>query len=64
MNSEYFTTGALEEFGDFKVKEEAVRTLRYADDIVLRAKEGTVIQSMINKLIEIGSFYEIEMNAE
>jgi hypothetical protein len=51
LKSEYFTSGALEEFGDFKVKEQAVRTLTYADDFVLRAEEETVIQSMIDKLI-------------
>ena len=31
---------------------------------VLMAKEETVLQGMIDKLIEIGSFYGMEMNVE
>jgi len=64
LKSEYFTIGALEVFGDFKVKEQAFRTLKYAVDLVLQAKEETVIQSMIDKLTEFGSCYGIEMNVE
>jgi hypothetical protein len=64
LKSEYFTTEALECFGDFKVKEQAIRALKYADDLVLRTKKKTVIQSMIDKLIEIGSCYGIQMNVE
>jgi hypothetical protein len=39
-------------------------TLQYADDLVLMAKEETVLQGMINKLIEIGRCYGMEMNVE
>ena len=35
-----------------------------ADDLVLMAKEETVVQGMIDKLIEIGSCYGMEMNVE
>ena len=38
--------------------------LKYADDLVLMAKEETVLQGMIDKLIEIGSCYGMEMNVE
>ena len=34
------------------------------DDLVLMAKKETVLQVMINKLIEIGSSYGMEMNVE
>ena len=34
------------------------------DDLVLMAKEETVLQDMIDKLIEIGSCYGMEMNVE
>jgi hypothetical protein len=37
---------------------------RDADDLVLMAKEETVLQGMIDKLIEIGSCYGMEMNVE
>ena len=38
--------------------------MKYADDLVLLAKEGTVLQDMINKLIETGRCYGMEMNVE
>ena len=34
------------------------------DDLVLLAKEEKVLQDMIDKLIEIGGFYGMEMNLE
>jgi len=38
--------------------------VKYADDLALMAKEETVLQGMIDKLIEIGSCYGMEMNVE
>ena len=38
--------------------------MKYADDLVLMAKEEKVLQGMIDKLIEIGSCYGMEMNVE
>jgi len=38
--------------------------VKYADELVLMAKEETVLQDMINKLIEIGRCYGMEMNVE
>jgi len=64
LKNEYLTKGTLEGFGDFEVKEQVILTLRYADDLVLRAEEETVIQSMIDKLIETGRFYGMKMNVE
>jgi hypothetical protein len=51
-------------FGDFEVKEQEIRTLKYADQLVLRAKEDTVLQSMIDKLLEIERFSGMEMNVQ
>ena len=39
-------------------------TMKYADDLVIMAKEETVLQVMMDKLIEIGSCYGMEMNVE
>jgi hypothetical protein len=36
--------------------------VRYADDIVLLAKEETILQRMIDKLIEVGRGYGMEIN--
>ena len=41
-----------------------LQTVKYADDLVLMAKEETVLQGMIDKLTEIGRCYGIEMNVE
>ena len=38
--------------------------LKCADDLVLMAKEEMVLQGMIDKLIEIGSCYGMEMNVD
>jgi len=38
--------------------------VKYADDLVLMAKEETVLLGMIDKLTEIASFYGMEMNVE
>ena len=38
--------------------------MKYADDLVLMAKEETVLQGMIYKLIETGRYYGMEINVE
>jgi hypothetical protein len=38
--------------------------VKYADDLVLLAKEGKVLQDMIDKIIEIGRCYGMEINVE
>jgi hypothetical protein len=38
--------------------------VKYADDLVLLAKEEMVLQDMIDKLIEIGRCYGMDMNVE
>jgi len=41
-----------------------IQTVKYADDLVLMAMEETVLQGMIDKLIETGRYYDMEMNVE
>ena len=41
-----------------------IHTVKYADDLVLLAKEEKVLQDMIDKLIEIGRCYGMELNVE
>jgi hypothetical protein len=59
---ECLTKKALEGFGDFKIGGQIIQTVKYADDLVLLAKEEKVLQDMIDKLIEIGRYYGMEMN--
>jgi hypothetical protein len=37
--------------------------VKYVDDLVLLAKEGTVIQGMIDRLTETGKCFGMGMNA-
>ena len=64
LYSEYLTKEALEGMGDFKIGGQIIHTVKYADDLVLLAKEEKVLQDMIDKLIEIGRCYGMEMNVE
>ena len=54
MYSECLTKEALDGLGDFNNGGQIIQTVKYADDLVLMAKEETVLQGMIDKLIEIG----------
>ena len=54
----------MEELGDLKIGGKIIHTLKYADDLVLLAKEEKVLQDMIDKLIEIGRCYGMEINVE
>ena len=64
LYSECLTKEALEGFGDFKIVGQIIHAVKYEDDLVLLAKEETVLQEMNDKLIEIGRFYGMEMNVE
>jgi len=64
LYSEFLTKKAVEGFGDFKIGGQIIHTVKYADDLVLLAKEEKLLQNMIDKLIEIGGCYGMEMNVE
>jgi hypothetical protein len=64
LYSEYLTKEALEGSGDFKIGRKVICTVQYADDLVLLAKEETVLQGMIDRLNGIGRCYGMEMNVE
>ena len=46
------------------IRRQIIQTVKYADDLVLMAKEEMVLQGMTDKLIEIGRCYGMEMNVE
>jgi hypothetical protein len=64
LYSECLSNEALEGFEYFKTGGQIIHTVKYADDLVLLAKEEKVLQDMIDKLIEIGGCYGMEMNVE
>jgi hypothetical protein len=39
LYSEYLTKEAVEGFGDFKIEEQVIHTVKYADGLVLMATE-------------------------
>jgi len=53
LYSEYLTKEALEVFGDFEMGGQIIHTVKYADELVLLAKEEKMLQDMMDKLIEI-----------
>ena len=57
LYSECLTREALDGLGDFNIGGQIIQTVKYADDLILMAKEETVLQSMIDKLIESGRCY-------
>ena len=64
LYSECLTKEALDGPGDFNMGGQIIQTVKYADDLVLMAEEETVLQGMIDKLIETGRYYGMEMNVE
>ena len=64
LYSECLAKEALNGFGGFNFGGQIIQTPKYADDLVLKAKEETVLQGMIDKLIEIGRRYGMQMNME
>jgi len=55
---------ALDGLRDFNIGGQIIHIVKYANDLVLMAKEETVLQGMTDNLIEIGSCYGMEMNEE
>ena len=49
---------------NFNIGGQIIQTVKYADDLALMSKEEMVLQSMIDKLIEVGRCYGIEINVE
>ena len=47
LYSECLNKEALDGLGDFNIGGQIIETVKYADDRVLMAKEGMVLQSMI-----------------
>jgi hypothetical protein len=60
LYNEYFTKETLQGFGDCRVGGEIFRTMNCADDLVLLAKAGAVLQGMLERLNESARYYGIE----
>jgi hypothetical protein len=60
----HIVQNTLEGSGDFKIGRQAICTVIYVDDLVLLAKEEMVLESMIDRLTEVGRCYRMEINVE
>jgi hypothetical protein len=60
----HLTKEILEGFGDCKLGGQIIRIAKYAHDLVLLAKEKTVLLGIIDKLNESGRYYGMKMNVE
>jgi len=59
IRSEYLTKETIQGFAASKIGEDVslIHTEKYADDLVLLAKEETVLLGVIDRLIEVGRCY-------
>ena len=64
LYSKCLTKEALDGLGDFNIGGQVIQTVKHADDLVLMAKEETVLHGMTDKLTETGKCYGMEMNVE
>jgi len=64
LYSKCLTTEALVVLGGVNFGGQIIQILKYADELVVMAKDETVLHGMIEKLIETGSCYVMEMNAK
>jgi len=64
LYSKCLSKETLKGFGDFKIGGQIIHTVKYADDLLLPAKEEKVLQDMIDKPIEIGGCYGMETNVQ
>ena len=53
LYSEWLTKEALDGLGDFNIGGQIIHTVKYEDDLVLMAKEETVLQGMIDKQLKL-----------
>jgi ABC-type iron transport system FetAB ATPase subunit len=53
VQSDFFTTELCEMSGDVKIGQ-VIRTLKYANDVVLLAKETAMLQGVTARLTEFG----------
>jgi hypothetical protein len=62
LHSKYLNKDTLKAFGDFKIGKKVICTVKYADNLVLLPKEETVLWGMIDRPIETGICYGMEIN--
>jgi len=60
----YLTKAALRGFGDFKLGRQVIRTVEYANELMLLAREEIFLQCMVDRLNGIGRSSGVEMKVD
>lgn len=55
LHIESLTEEVPQRSGGLKTEEEVVRSMKYVDDLAILTEKITVLQRMINRIIEFGS---------
>ena len=61
---EYLTKEALTEVGDFKIGGRIVNKVRFADNTAIIAKTQEKLQDIVNRLVDTGRKYGMEINID
>ena len=54
----------LDEVGDFKIGGRIINKVKFADDTAIMAKTQEELQDMVNRLVDTGRKYGIEINVD
>ena len=55
---------ALAEVGDFKIGGKIINKVRFTDDMAIIAKTQEELQDMVNRLVDTGRKYGMEINID
>ena len=64
LYGEYLMKEAFAEVGDFKIGGRIISKVRFADDTAIIAKAQEELQYMVNKLVDTGRKYGMEINID
>jgi Reverse transcriptase (RNA-dependent DNA polymerase). len=64
LYGEYLMKETLAEVGHFKIGGRIINKVRFADDAALIAKTQEELQDMVNRLVDTGREYDMEINID
>ena len=64
LYGEYLMKEAWAEVGDFKVGGRLFNNIRFADDTAIIAKTQEELQDIVNRLVDTGRKYDMEINID
>ena len=64
LYGKYLIGGALDEVGVFKIGGRIINKVRFADDTVIIAKSQEELQDMVNRLVDTGRKYGMDINID